>query len=352
MASATAACQRAIGGSAMRTTTRIGTSLVEANLWVRLEYSVVPIVTATDHRFARTLLQMLASAERRQLPHDHAFWVFDLGMGAGDRTRIARRFPWCRVQGFDFDARPPHVRDLSNFAWKPCLLWDMVRRSDAPVLWFDSATLFHGNLDAMLDGIDRDGIFSLAGQTPLGECCDARTLSRLAPAAEDLRQPYRAGGVLGFDPRRPAVREVVRCWRDCALDPACIAPPDVDRRHRFDQAILTALLCRAQREGDLHVGRDEIDISSTDPVDWVSTRNKVAAWLPMAADLPVRAYYAAWKRADRLGLRCRRDGVVRGAAVSAERTLQRTLARAQARRRASVPVTEKAAFRGRACHCD
>jgi hypothetical protein len=264
----------------------------------------VPIVTAADHRFARTLHQMLASAERCALPAAHHISVVDLGMHERDRERIARRFPWCRIDPFEFTARPPHLRELGNFAWKPFLIFDLVSQGEGPILWFDSATLFHGGIEAMIDGVSRDGIFSLAGQSSLGECCDPRTLAKLQPAPEDLHEPYRAGGVLGFDPARPLVRDIVGRWRDLAADPACISPPGADRRrHKFDQALLTALLCRARREHGLRIGTDEIDISSTSPVRWVSTRNKVAPWVPQACDALVRAYYAIWKRADRTALR-------------------------------------------------
>jgi len=264
----------------------------------------VPIVTAADHRFARTLHQMLASAERSALPASHRVSVVDLGMRERDRERIARRFPWCRITQFDFSAGPPHLCELGNFAWKPFLIFDLVLRGDGPILWFDSATLFHGGIEQMIDGVSRDGIFSLAGQSSLGECCDPRTLAQLQPDPEDLHEPYRAGGVLGFDPARPLVRDIVRRWREFAADPACIAPSGADRRrHKFDQALLTALLYRARREHGLPIGSEEIDISSTSPVRWVSTRNKVAPWVPRACDWLVRACYAIWKRVDRTVLR-------------------------------------------------
>ena len=153
----------------------------------------MPIVTAADHRFARTLHQMLASAERCALPAAHRISVVDLGMHERDRERIARRFPWCRIDRFDFTAGPPHLRELGNFAWKPFLIFDRVSRGDGPILWFDSATLFHGGIDAMIDGVSRDGIFSLAGQSSLGECFDPRTLAKLQPAPKtSLNRTARA----------------------------------------------------------------------------------------------------------------------------------------------------------------
>ena len=248
---------------------------------------------------------MLASVERHQLHDAQPVVAFDLGLLERDRERLARRFAWCRVERFDFAAHPAHVRELSNFAWKPFLLSDLAQRGET-ILWFDSATLFHGGIDDMLQAVSRDGVYSLAGQSALEDCCDPRTLARLDVAAEDRRERYRAGGVLGFDPSRAEVRELLRRWRDCAADRSLIAPPGADpRRHKFDQAILTALLCRARREQGWRLGSDEIDISSRSPVRWVSTRNKVAPWVPVACDPLVRGYYALWKRADRIVLRLR-----------------------------------------------
>jgi hypothetical protein len=275
----------------------------------------VPIVTAADHRFARTLHQMLASAERQALPARHRVVAFDLGLDQRDRTRLERRFRWCLLERFDFSAWPPHVRDLANFAWKPLLIKAMVDQSDEPVFWFDSGTLFHGDLAAMIDGVDRDGVFSLAGQTPLAQCCDPRTLERLGATADDRYERYRAGGVLGFDGRRQWVRDLISRWSDCAAERSCIAPAGLDRRvHKFDQAILTVLLCRARRDHGVRLQPDAIDISAIAPVAWVSTRNKVPAWMPIACDPLVRAGYRAWKTADRAVLRWRAS---RAAAKSA-----------------------------------
>ena len=232
--------------------------------------------------------------------------MFDLGLTASARDDLARRFAWCDVRAFDFDAHPPHVRDLTTFAWKPLAVSRVVDERGGPILWLDSGTLFHAPPDPIFDRIARDGVFSLAGQTALGGCCDARVLARLQVASSDLARPYRAGGALGFDARRDEVRALVREWRDLALDPDMIAPAGVDRRtHRFDQALITALLCRAEREHRLAVSDEEIDISSWKPVPWISTRNKVAAWIPLGLDPIVRAYYAIAKRVDRIAIRMR-----------------------------------------------
>jgi hypothetical protein len=125
---------------------------------------------------------------------------------------------------------------------------------------------------------------------------------------EDAGKRCRTAGVLGFDARRPAVRALVAGWRSCALVVACIDPPGASRaNHRYDQAILSNLLYAAEREAGLLLSDEEIDISSVAPVPWISTRNKVAPWVPLAFDPIVRAYHAAYKRVDRIVLRMRRD---------------------------------------------
>ena len=314
------------------------------------------IVTAADHRFFRTLRQMLRSAARHGLDRAHDFVVVDLGLTDDDRRVLGREAPWCEVTPFPFDRYPPHVRDLSCFAWKPILIANVIAERGGTILWLDSATLFHGSLAPAFARIARDGVFSLIGQTPLGKCCDGRTLSRLGVRDEDLLKPYRAGGALGFDADRTGVRALVTAWRDYALDAGCIAPPGLDRRiHRFDQAIMTALLCRFEREHGIVLPLDEIDISSIDPVRWISTRNKVAPRLPLALDSAVRAYYGIWKRADRFGLRAQRHGWLRTVARSAEGLIQTSIDRVSLRRaarRARRFLRDARSVRGHRCSCD
>ena len=269
------------------------------------------MVTAADHRFARTLWQLLRSAERERLSDVHQFIVVDLGLTAADRRWLEPRFPWCAFEPFPFERFPTHVRRLTAFAWKPILLDEILRLRGGKILWLDSATLFHGPIDPIFERIARDGVFTLLVQTPLARCCDPRTLASIGVRDEDRRKPYRCGGALGFDASRPDVRDLVGRWRELALLPDCFDPPGADpRRHKYDQAVFTALLYPFARDRGLTLLNEEVDISSSNPVPWISTRNKVAAWMPVAADPFVRAYYATYKRVDRAIWRWRRRGAM------------------------------------------
>jgi hypothetical protein len=273
--------------------------------------TAVTIVTGADHRFRRTLCQFLLSARRRHLDDECEFVAYDLGLSPSDRRQLERSFPWCGLRAFPFDRCPPHVRDLRNFAWKPIAIADALERSRGVVLWFDSATIL-SSLAPIVDLVARDGLFSLTGQTPIGECTDPRTLALLAVPPADRRRPYRAGGALGVDGAREDIRSLVDEWRAHALDPECIAPSGADRRvHRYDQAILSALLYRRERTHGLALTAYEIDISSWKPVSWISTRNKVPTWFPMALDPVVRAWYTTYKALDRFVLEAKERGLAR-----------------------------------------
>jgi hypothetical protein len=264
------------------------------------------IVSAADHRYFRTLCQLLLSIERCGVPASVDVIVFDLGLTRDDRERLAAMFPWCQLDTFAFERYPPHVGRLETCAWKPAAIAEVLDQRGGLVLWLDSATIVRQGLDPIFSRIARDGVFTLVGQSPIRRWCHEATLHYMRVPEEDASKPCRTAGVLGLDAGRPATRALVAGWRACALVEACLDPPGASRRnHRYDQAILSNLLYASEREGGIVLSNEEIDISSLAPVPWVSTRNKVAPWVPLALDPIVRAYHSAYKRADRLWLAAR-----------------------------------------------
>ena len=265
------------------------------------------LVSAADHRYCRTLCQLLLSVERRRVPASVDVIVFDLGLTRGDRARLAARFPWCQLETFAFDRYPPHVRRLETCAWKPAAIDAVLEQRGGLVLWLDSATIVRQGLDAIFSRIARDGVFTLVGQSPIRRWCHDGTLQYMRVPEEDAGKPCRTAGVLGLDAGRPAIRALAAGWRAYALVEACIDPPGASRvNHRYDQAILSNLLYAAERNAGIVLSNDEIDISSLAPVPWLSTRNTVPQWMPMALDPIVRTYHSAYKRVDRAVLRVRR----------------------------------------------
>jgi len=309
------------------------------------------IVTAADHRYARTLAQLLLSIERHNDDELPRAVIVDLGLSARDRDRLARRFPWCGIERFAFDAHPAHVRRLEMCAWKPIAIDDTLRSGGGLVLWLDSATVVRERLDPIFDRIARDGILTLAGQSPISRWCHDATRQFMGASLTDANARCRSAGILGIDGSRADVRELVAEWRRLALIPECIDPPGATRaNHRYDQAILGLLLAR----GPFDSVEQEVDISSVRPIAWASTRNKVAPWVPLALDPMVRAYYATYKTADRALIRARSPHARRDLAFALEDLLSLALAaafRARATARGRRFLHSKADLAGRRCSC-
>ena len=265
------------------------------------------VVSAANHEYYRTLCQLLLSAERHRVNDRCAVLAFDLGLSNGDRAHLRERFPWCAVETVAFANLPPHVRQLDMCAWKPVVIEETLRVHGGLVLWLDSATVVRAPLEQVFDRIARDGIIALAGQSHLSRWCHEATFAFMRTAPELRKRRCRAAGVLGFDGRRADVQALVTRWREYCLVEECIAPAGATRgNHRYDQAVLNNLLA----EFDALRGRadepvEDVDISSVRPADWVSTRNKVAPWVPLACDPLVRAWYRTCKRLDRAALAAR-----------------------------------------------
>lgn len=258
------------------------------------------VVTGADATFARTLWQLLRSAERRRHVEGFDWLVFDLGMRPDQVADLRRRFPWIAVRPFDFAAEPEHVRmERRTFAWKPILIDRVADERQGPVFWLDSATILVEGLGEPLAVVRRRGVVTLRSLTPIGRKVDPRTLAALGVPPELWHERERIGGFLGFDTRHAAARALVQDWAAAARDPAVIAPQEAIGDHKFDQAVLSALLVREASAGRLEIEpAADVDISLPRPMRWITTRNKVDPRLPTWADPLVRAWYRTYKAVD------------------------------------------------------
>jgi len=259
------------------------------------------VLTAADHRFARTLMQLLLSAER-QSEHRRARWeVHDLGLSDADRRQIAARFPWASLQAFPFADYPAHVAVASgSYAWKPLIIREASKDHTGPVLWFDSGTILKAPLDEALAALDRQGFWGLRSQMPLARKCDPRVLDALEVPLEVRHVREYAAGAVGFDLASPLGRQLVADWADHALVAEHIVPEGYPPFHKHDQALLNCLLAKAMYAGQLEPTLEEIDISSANPSPMISTRNYVPPSRPLWTDPLYRLGTSTWKAGDRL----------------------------------------------------
>ena len=234
------------------------------------------ILSAANSRYFRSLWQFLLSAERTGLSRACVWRVYDLGLYQRQIQRLRQRFRWCELVKFDFSQYPEHVGlAAKSYAWKPVIITDNLASAAAPVFWFDSATILHTALERPLSIVARNGIWTLRGKSSLSCICDPRVLDALNAPLSVRHLPYRAAGVLGFNPQHPASVQLAMDWKRRALVRQLIVPDNAASYHKQDQAILNCLLLKAAAEGAITLTDDEVDISSARPAKDVTTRNVV-----------------------------------------------------------------------------
>jgi hypothetical protein len=260
------------------------------------------IVTAANQLYWRCLYQFLRNMERRRLHRRHRIIAYDLGLQPQTLALLERRFGWCEFRRFRFEDHPPHVAvEAGAYAWKPLIVAEVVEAADGPVIWGDSATLFlTGDLSPVLEDIRRCGAWAAHGQAMLEERCDLLVLETFEVPVRSRRRPEIMAGLAAFDAGNPEARQLVRDWAAHACIEAHINPRQPPwRHHKMDQALLTILMFAAEDRGRIRLPGGEIDISSANPVRWVSTRNIVGPDVPRWADPLARLYYFTYKTVDR-----------------------------------------------------
>lgn len=205
------------------------------------------LVSAADSSHFRSLMQFLRSVRRYE--RHTAVCVFDLGFTAGELGAIHRAFPSYEVRAFDFSAYPEyfdiHV-NAGEYAWKPVIVWEALRESNAPVCWMDAGNALVDDLDGLRKALSVNGFYSPYSSETIGMWTHPGTLRYLG-LDEAWRSDSRNlnGACIAFDPAREKALRLAKEWRDGALVRDCIAPKGSDRsNHRQDQALLTVLAYR------------------------------------------------------------------------------------------------------------
>lgn len=257
-------------------------------------------VTGADSTFWRTLFQLLLAVERKKWREAGAWIVYDLGMSAEQLGHLKRRFKWAEFRLLDLVNLPAHYAPhTGSFAWKPYILWEVVKTSTGPVIWMDSATLPKTSPGAILDWINEHGLFLLRGQAPLQERCDPQVLKHLDIPVWTWGTRECIAGFVGIDASNSKSRSIAEEWAYLAENAALLLPdnPSISR-HMNDQAVLNALVLPRLCTGELVIPELDADISSPRPAKYLSTRNKVASHLPLWLDPALRAWFSTSKAID------------------------------------------------------
>lgn len=271
------------------------------------------VVTAADVSYFRCLEQLLLSIERLDAARTLKVIAFDLGLELRHRERLERRFSWVELRSFDLASQPAFMRmrerSINSNAWKPQLLEALLAKSDLPLLWLDSACVLLRDPERLLQQIEQQGLYApFGGHSSIARYTHPGTAAFFGVELGALTQRMRASGVVGISPRSQRAVNVVTRWAEACRDGGCVAPATATRQnHNFDQTVLNLLLLEASRERPWALTTDELDISSTQPLPELRSRNKVKSSLPLAFDPLVRAYYATYRSLDVAVLRYRRS---------------------------------------------
>lgn len=251
------------------------------------ELSIVTAASSNHFRCLTNLLYCIARFERNTRT-----LVYDLGLTEAKRRRLDAG-GW-EVHTFPFDDYPPHmnIRDgRGQYAWKPVIVAEVLRKTGGPVLWLDAGNLIQRRLQKIRRVLQAEGFYSPTSPGTIAQWTHPKTLEHLGADPCLLGRPNRNGAIVAFEPARAGIAGFVERWKEGALDESCIAPAGSDRsNHRQDQAVLSVLAYQFQERLGFTLVDECLDITTHNdkvPLAEVRRQMRVPAW--------VREWLARWK---------------------------------------------------------
>jgi hypothetical protein len=215
--------------------------------WMRaqiMSHRGLTLVTAADSSHFCSLLQLLTSV----VEHEPGMpvIVYDLDLHPYERTALEERFPRYLVHRFRYEKYPPHVNlrcDRGQFAWKPIIVWDVLRNTAGPVCWMDAGNVLTAPLTGIRRALLEHSFYSPHSQGTIVDWTHPAMLEYFAIDAQWAAGKRNLNGAcVAFHPRSLRALRLAKQWRDSALIKGCIAPEGSNRKnHRQDQALLTVL---------------------------------------------------------------------------------------------------------------
>lgn len=171
--------------------------------------------------------------------------VYDLGMSSEELATV-QTWQNAQVFRFPFQDFPPHVRELSNFAWKACVIKLAVEKLGC-VLYLDAGMELRRPLGDVRNDLQRHGQWFVAAN--MGQyIADLKIVMPGQISALGMSEAYRermslAAGMQGWCQNHSAWTAVFMPWWACSLRHECISPPGSNTdNHRFDQSALSLVV--------------------------------------------------------------------------------------------------------------
>ena len=182
---------------------------------------------------------------------------YDIGLN-DPQARDIKALPFVSYRKFNFDAYPPHIRNLHNYAWKLLIIQEVLAEFDG-AMWFDTSVKFQGNAGFILERMARfkTGILFYVGPTSHSMLAATNPgMLKYFPLKKTDAFNYMLQASAMIILNTADVQKHIMKWACvCAFKPECTSPPDsrihcgpaVFQRykyagcHRFDQALISIL---------------------------------------------------------------------------------------------------------------
>jgi len=264
------------------------------------------ILTAADGFYFRTLCQFIYSFEHHREFENSEVICYDLGFNNAQLEhfkKLQKKIPNLHLRPFDFSKYPDFVKlHYKTYSFKPIIVREVFEEKQGNILWLDSATVLFKRLDYVWNEIDQHSLYApIGGSGTLKEWTVQETLDYMSVPKVDYPKRNICGCMCGFGYKNGHVRELVNEWVKFSLIHECIKPASAHRsNHRDDQSLLTILLYKYQREKGLYLTRDEVNVSSAHPIDYLSVRNKLKPGFPHVLNFLSVFYFKITMKTDKL----------------------------------------------------
>ncbi|MEO9803021.1 MAG: DUF1647 domain-containing protein [Reichenbachiella sp.] len=244
------------------------------------------ILTAADEFYFRTFCQFVYTFNAQKEYQNSELICYDLGFNTEQKAHLdvlISKVPNLSVRNFDFSKYPEFVQlEYKTYSFKPIMVKEVFEEKKGNLLWLDSATILIKPLHYVWEQMNEHGLYApIGGSGTLKEWTVQETLDYMKVPESHYLNRNICGCMCGFGYQNPNVRELVSEWERYSLIHECIKPVGANREnHRDDQSVLTILLYQFQENNGLYLTKDEVNISSQHPVDYLSVRNKLKPTFP------------------------------------------------------------------------
>jgi hypothetical protein len=190
--------------------------------------------------------------------------IYDLGLTTEERKELT--VAGHKLRRFRFEDYPAYFNiqiASGQYAWKPVIIADELKRTNGILLWMDAGNLIRAPLARLREQLSHAGLWSMTSSGTVAQWTHPGTLAYLRASPGMLTKPNRSAGLVAFRAGFPGIAELVESWKRGALDEACIAPPGSNRlNHRQDQAVLTVLIYQFQEKSGICLEHRRLDITA------------------------------------------------------------------------------------------